>query len=226
MEEIAFGASVITPDNLLNLESIDPELILVILQNLSIPDIQNFCISTKRHRNLCRSSAFKMILQPKIEEFKPALLEMSYQELMETCRTYPILQGFCEDDDAFWDTKFRSDFEGEIEELLETQGDFYLERAGKSINQLLNKEAYEEFMQWDNFMLFEEDRPDIITGHLVLGRYLRRDLPEYVAISMDRIGEEFSAEDYRNIVNYIVYELGVPVPPEVTEALQRYEGVN
>jgi len=217
MEE-GLGVPIITPDNSLNLDSIPPELVLLILQNLSIPDIQNFCNSTRRHRKLCSSDGFRMIMQQKIEEFKPDLIEMSYQELMETCRMYPILQEFCETDDAFWDTKFRLDFAGYIDDLLKDEEDFYLVRAGKSIHQLLNKEAYEEFMSWDNFMwLLEDDRPDIISGYLSLGRYLRSDLPEYIEISLEHLDKP----DHRRILEYIINDIGFPVSPEVIEKLEK-----
>lgn len=225
MEE-GLGTPIITSDNSLNLDSIPPELVLLILQNLTIPDIQNFCNSTRRHRNLCSSDGFRMIMQQKIEEFKPDLIEMSYQDLMEKCRMYPILQEFCETDDAFWDTKFRLDFADTIRELLEDQEDFYLVRAGKSIYQLLNKEAYEEFMSWDNFMwLLEEDRPDVFSGYLYLGRYLRSDLPDYIEISLQHL----DSPDYRRILEYIINDIGFPVSPEVIEKLERsyrkYENV-
>lgn len=216
MEE-GLGTPIITSDNSLNLDSIPPELVLLILQNLTIPDIQNFCNSTRRHRNLCSSDGFRMIMQQKIEEFKPDLIEMSYQDLMETCRMYPILQEFCETDDTFWDTKFRLDFAGEIDDLLEDQEDFCLVRAGKSIYQLLNKEAYEEFLRRDNFMLLEEDRPDVFIFSLLLGRYLRSDLPDYIEISLQHL----DSPDYRRILEYIINDIGFPVSPEVIEKLER-----
>ena len=220
MEE-GLGTPIITSDNSLNLDSIDEELLLLILQNLSIPDIQNFCNSTRRHRNLCSSDGFRMIMQQKIEEFKPGLIEMSYQDLMQTCRMYPILQEFCETDDVFWDTKFRLDFADTIDGLLEDQEDFYLDGAGKSIYQLLNKEAYEEFMRWDNLMLLKEDRPDIFLLPLLLGRYLKSDLPEYIKISL----EHLDSPDYRRILEYIVDQIGFPVSSEVIEKLKMYENV-
>lgn len=218
MEE-GLGTPIITSDNSLNLDSIPPELVLLILQNLTIPDIQNFCNSTRRHRNLCSSdNGFRMIMQQKIEEFKPVLIEMSYQDLMETCRMYHILQEFCETDDAFWDTKFRLDFADTIDGLLEDQEDFYLDGACKSIYQLLNKEAYEEFMRWDNFMLLEEDRPDVFIFSLVLGRYLKDDLPEYIKISLQHL----DSPDYRRILEYIVNEIGFPVSPEFIESVEMF----
>lgn len=44
------------------------------LQNLSIPDIQNLCNTSKRFKNVCRDPEFEKIIRPKIkEEFVPLL---------------------------------------------------------------------------------------------------------------------------------------------------------
>lgn len=39
---------------------------------------------------------------------------MSYQDILETCKKYPILQCICENDDIFWEAKLRRDVKENI----------------------------------------------------------------------------------------------------------------
>lgn len=188
---------VITPSLRPDLESIDPELVWIILQDLSISDIQHLCNTSRRFRGICKGPEFERIIQPKIEEaFKPRLLEMSYQDILKTCRKYPILQNFCENDDAFWDAKFRRDVgTGEIFGSFDPDDpesfQNFFGRIPEKEELKFNKDFYEEFLAYNNFELSDiEIRDDFVTAILLAdnlseGYYLEVNRGYYVEYVLD-----------------------------------------
>jgi len=195
---------VITPNLRPDLESIDAELVWIILQNLSISNIQNLCNTSKRFRGICRGPEFERIIQQKIEELKPRLVEMSYQDILETCKKYPILQGICENDDIFWEAKLRRDVKENIFGSIDL-GDYeslkyFYDWIPEEEELKFDKDFYEELLTEYNFDLPREgiDLPEVLATNLRAGYYLESNRKGYLQVfdeAMKYLYENYGERD-------------------------------
>ena len=231
---------VITPSLRPDLESIDPELVWIILQDLSISDIQHLCNTSRRFRGICKGPEFERIIQSKIEEefIKPRLLEMSYQDILKTCRKYPILQNFCENDDAFWDAKFRRDVStneifGSFDPDDPKSFYYFFGRIPEKEELKFNKDFYEEFLDHINFELSDRgDLDDFVTAIMLAdniskGYYLEANREYYVEHVLDTTIDilkryhgdyeyEYEYEGYGELAKAIIEKFN----PEISDDLR------
>ena len=175
-----------TKDDLSDLNDVDLKSLYAIIQDSTVPQIQDLC-NSKRLQKVCKNRLFDIVIQSKIDEFLENLMKQGFQEILKTCADYPILREAC-NDDTFWEEKFLKDIENGIVFRtidVDNSAEFTDYKAFMGIPLVeplkFDRAFYESYLAWSNVDMYLNGNFDRkIANNLNRGNYSKSNKNFYV----------------------------------------------